>query len=50
MATSTDDNAADENLNKYRVWLIWRRCTSMMVNEEPLYEATERKGDKNEYR
>lgn len=31
MATPTDDNAADGNLDKYRVRLIWRRYTSVTL-------------------
>ena len=30
VATPTDDNVADGNLDKYRVELIWRHCTSSM--------------------
>ena len=29
MATSIDDNATDENLDKYMVWLIWERYTNL---------------------
>lgn len=31
VATPTDDNAADGNLDKYRVRLIWRRYTSVTL-------------------
>ena len=31
VATPTDDNTADGNLDKYRVQLIWRRYTSVLT-------------------
>ena len=41
MATPTDDNAADGNLDKYRVRLIWRRYTSNELSADELLNFTE---------